>query len=142
MAGRRSETDFLLPFFCKLLFEDLHFALGNIGTHRFELVLRRNHRAVLRTVALEVNRVKLALRGADAAADALIRINDTSSAAEAAGSFCPDLFLGEGNPVVFHGEGLFPVDHNFRACRFLDPLRVKNDLALVEKEIKVKSIVG
>ncbi len=49
---------------------------------------------------LKVDGVKLALGGADAAADAHILIDDDAAAAEAAGGFLLDLLLGEGTAQI------------------------------------------
>ena len=52
---------------------------------------------------------------ADAAADALVRIDHTAAAAQAAGSLGLYLLLGEGHTVVAHGENLFLVDDDLGA---------------------------
>ena len=58
----------------QLLLDDLDLALCGIGADGLQLILSGDHLAVLGAGALQVDGVKLALGGADAAADALVRV--------------------------------------------------------------------
>ena len=80
------------------------------------LTLRDELRQHLRTVEVldvvdkgtlaQVDRVELAARGAHAAAEALVRIDEGGTAAEAARGLKLELLLGKGLAVVFEGGGL------------------------------------
>ena len=71
----------LTGFFRARVEDDLEAALQSIGGKAGDLVLRHPVIGVLRMVAEEVDRVEFALGGADAAADALIGIDDRGAAA-------------------------------------------------------------
>ncbi len=79
-----------------------------------------------------MDRVKFALRGADTAADALVRVNDAAAAAQAAGSLGLDLLLSEGDTVVLHGEDLLFVDGDLGSCRLLELLCGQSDILLIK----------
>ena len=78
----------------QLLLDDLDLALCGIGADGLQLILSGDHLAVLRAGALQVDGVKLALGGADTAADTLVGVNYAASAAQAAGCLGLDLLLG------------------------------------------------
>ena len=96
----------------KGLLDDLHLTLGGIRRDGLELILSRDHFAVLRPHTLEVDGIKLALGRADTAANALVRIDNTAAAAQAAGRLGADLLFGERHAVVLHGAHLLAVDGN------------------------------
>ena len=81
----------------QLLFDALDLAFCRVGADGLQLILSGDHLAVLGPGALQVDGVKLTLGGADAAADALVGVDHTAAAAEAAGSLGLDLLLGEGD---------------------------------------------
>ena len=58
-------------------------------------------------IAVKLNRVKFTLRGAYAAADAFVFINNRSAAAEAASRFNFNLFFGK--RLMRISEGIFAV---------------------------------
>ena len=124
--------DGLLFLFRQGLLDDLHLTLGGVGTDGLELVLGRDHLAVLRTHALEVDGIEFALGRADAAADALIRIDNAAAAAQAAGRLGADLLFGERHAVVLHGAHLLAVDSNDGTCGLFDLLGRQNDVVLIE----------
>ena len=86
----------------------------------------------LRMVALEVDRVEHAARGAQAAADAAVRIDDRHAAAEAAGCLRLDLLLGEGETVVLEALGLLRVVQDRLTSRRVEAVGAQQDVVLVE----------
>src|SRR5699024_12201814 len=73
-----------------------------------------------------------ALRGADAAADALVGVHHAAPAAQAAGGLGPDLLGREGHALVLHGEHLRRVYGGLRARRLAEAVRGQGDVLLVQ----------
>ena len=76
--------------------------------------------------------VKLALGGADTAADTLVGVNYAAAAAQAAGSLGLNLFLGKGDPVIAHGKGLGLIDGRLVAGGLTHALHRQNHLGLIQ----------
>ena len=83
-----------------LLDGKLRDAFGVVSEDGRDLLLGDDHIAAFGVLAEQVDRVKLTLGGADTTSDALVLIHDGGSAAQAAGSFRFDLFLGEWQSLV------------------------------------------
>ena len=79
-----------------------------------------------------MDRIKLAAGGAQAAADALVRVYDGHTAAEAAGRLRLDLRLGEGDAVVGEGLGLARVVRDGLARRSVEAVDGQDGVALVQ----------
>ena len=114
------------------LLYNLHCALCGIGDDGLELILSRDHGGVFGAYTLEVYRVKLAFGGAHAAADALVGIDHTASAAKAAGGFSLDLLFGEGHALIAHGLYLGLVNAVLGTGGLAVALGRQNDLLLVK----------
>ncbi len=78
-----------LRVFLEILDLDLDRALCGICCQRRDLVVGPDHLACIGMIAVQVDRIKLAASGAQAAADALVLIDDADAAAQAAALLPP-----------------------------------------------------
>ena len=121
----------------ELLDGDLRRALGHVRQHNLHAVLARDEVGALRTLAEEMDRVEIAARGADAAADALVRVHHGGTAAEAAAGLEPDLLLGE--RAVRVGKGLLRclagVEGGLLTLRLFHLFRRERNVCLVQLNV-------
>lgn len=100
---------FSTPFSCLLRFLflpkfDFDRTLQSVLAEAGELLLVFDHRGALGAVAIQMDGVKRALGGAQAAADALVGVDDRGTAAQAASGLGAHLLLGKGLDVLAKGR--------------------------------------
>ena len=100
--------------------------------HRDDLVLAAHKVGGLGYVALQVDGVKHAPGGAQAAADAAVGVDDAHAAAEAAAGLGLDLLLGEGEAVMLEGAGLALVMQDGLAGRAVEAVHAEDNVVLVK----------
>ena len=81
---------------------------------------------------METDGVKAAARRADAAADALVRIDDARTAAETAGGLGFDLLLGEACAAVLHRAAQLLVVAGALARRVVKAVDIEKNIFLIE----------